>query len=312
MVALSSTSDAPSGFDSSILLDAIQASDGGSAEFTVTVDIPEDVTCDPYCTLQLFDYYYFVSCSNILVKKRGGGGEGALASGEGGDFFNGGVDTGSDASQQYNVPSGVTFNQEGIDDGKVMINATVVLAAKSWFAIAVSQTGAMVGSQALVGIPNATSNETSTSGQEFTLGGKFTEAIKPITEAEQFMTLESSFVITEDSSGNYNHSLSATFSGDVCGKQLIWAHANPDGPSPTYELGYHGPHRGVLGTIFECPSQPTSNPAAAAGDSDGPLEGRGQDDDDDDTSASSFRIPRATLDASLAVLVVVITLNKIL
>ena len=311
-VALSSTSDAPSGFDSSMLLDTIQAPDDGSAEFTVTVDIPEDVTCDPYCTLQLFDYYYFVSCSNILVKKRGGGDEGALASDEGGDFINGGVDTGSDASQQYNVPSGVTFDQEGIDDSKVMINATVVLAEKSWFAIAVSQTGAMVGSQALVGIPNATSNETSTSGQEFALGGKFTEAIKPITEAEQFMMLESSFVITEDSSGNYNHSLSATFSGDVCGKQLIWAHANPDGPSPTYDLGYHGPHRGVLGTILECPSQPTSNPAAAAGDSDGPLEGRGQDDDDDDTSASSFRIPRATLDASLAVLVVVITLNKIL
>jgi hypothetical protein len=247
-----------------------------------------------------------------MVEKGEGEDEGALASDEGVDSTSGGVGAGSGAMQQNNVPSEVKFSQEVFNDGKVMVNATVVLAAKSWFAIAVSQTGAMVGSQALVGIPDATSNGTSTSGQEFGLHGKFTEAIKPITEAEQFkfVTLESSFAITEDNFGNYIHSLSATFSGDVCGKQLIWAHANPDGPSPTDVLGYHGPHRGVLGTIAECQSQP--NPAAAAGDSDAPLEGRGQDDDVDDTSASSFRMPRAPLDASLAVSVVVITLNKVL
>eukprot|EP00563_Minutocellus_polymorphus_P003303 CAMPEP_0181033404 /NCGR_PEP_ID=MMETSP1070-20121207/7237_1 /TAXON_ID=265543 /ORGANISM="Minutocellus polymorphus, Strain NH13" /LENGTH=373 /DNA_ID=CAMNT_0023110825 /DNA_START=114 /DNA_END=1235 /DNA_ORIENTATION=+ len=298
-VGLSSTSDAPSGFDSNILLDKIEAPGDGSTEFTVTVDIP-DVKCEPFCTLQLFDSYYFVSCATLQISKAN-----ELASEGGVDFSNGGVDTStsSNSSQQHNVPSEVTFSQEATNDGTVMINATVVLATNSWFAIAVSETGAMIGSQALIGVPNATSNGTSTSTQEFGLDGKFTEAIKPIIGAEKFVTLESSFDITEDSSGNYIHSLSATFNADVlCGAQLIWAHANSDGAIPTDELGYHGPYRGVLGTIVECPSQ--SHPAAAEnGDSD-PLQGRSQDDADD-TSASSFRMPKATLGALLAVLVAV-------
>ena len=66
-VALSSASDALPGFDTNILLDDIEAPGDGSTEFEVTVDIPGDVNCSPFCTLQLFDYYYFVSCARIVI-----------------------------------------------------------------------------------------------------------------------------------------------------------------------------------------------------------------------------------------------------
>ena len=287
-VALSSASDAPSGFDTNILLDAIEAPGDGSTEFDVTVDIPEDVTCSPYCTLQLFDYYYFVSCARIIIGDPDTSEMMETTSSSGfDDSLNSGVDDSSSALQQYDVPSKVTFSQESANDGVVMVNATVVLADKSWFGIAVSQTGAMIGSQALIGLPNATSNGTSI--QEFDLAGKFTEAIKPITEVEQIMTLNASFDITEDSFGNYMHRISATFNAaDVCGMQLIWAHANPN--SATHVLGYHGTYRGVLGTI-ECALQ--SSPATAGNGESVTMQGRDQDGAET-TSAAAFMVARAT------------------
>ena len=287
-IALSSTSDAPSGFDTNILLDGIEAPSDGSTEFEVTVNIPDDVTCSPFCTLQLFDYYYFVSCARIMIGDSDSLGQATNTnSSDIADSVNSGVDASGGALQQYDVPSKVMFSQESTNDGVVMVNATVVLADKSWFGIAVSQTGAMIGSQALIGLPNATSNGTSI--QEFDLAGKFTEAIKPITEVEQLMALNSSFDITEDSFGNYMHTISATFNAaDVCGMQLIWAHANPN--SATDVLGYHGTYRGMLGTI-ECAAQLSSDPVTAGGDS-ATMQGRDQDGAGA-TSTSSFVVPGA-------------------
>ena len=77
--------------------------------------------------------------------------------------------------------------------GKLALKLNVNLADKSWFGIALSQTGAMIGSQALIGLPNATSNGTSI--QEYDLACKFTEAIQPIVGVEQLMATNASFGI---------------------------------------------------------------------------------------------------------------------
>ena len=287
-VALSSASDALPGFDKNILLDDIEAPGDGSTEFEVIVDIPEDVDCSPFCTLQLFDYYYFVSCARIIIRDPDTSGVMETTNSSGvTDSSNIAGDTTSNALPQYDVPSEVTFSRESTNDGTVMINATVVLADKSWFGIALSQTGAMIGSQALIGLPNATSNGTSV--QEYDLAGKFTEAIQPIDGVEQLMGTNASFGIAEDSFGNYMHTVSASFNAaDVCGTQLIWAHANPNGATDV--LGYHGTYRGVLGTI-EC--APQSSPSTAGNGDSVVMQGRDQDGAAT-TSAAALMVVRST------------------
>jgi hypothetical protein len=303
-VGLSSTSDAPSGFDTNILLDGIEAPDDGSTKFTVTLDIPGDVSCSPYCTLQLFDYYYFVSCANVLVRNPGDSMEVEANGGDGGgenvSNANALVGAGSNNMQQYDVPSEVMLSREATNDGSYIINATVVLAAKSWFGIAVSQTGAMIGSHAVIGLPNSTSNDTSV--QEFDLTGKFIEAV---TLVDQVMTSNALLNITEDSFGSYIHTLSVTFNTtDICGTQLIWAHANPNGATDV--LGYHGTYRGVLDTIEAC--APQSDPVTAESGDSIALQARGQDDDGA-TSAASFVFSGGFLGALLVVSVVGVTLR---
>lgn len=299
-VALS-TSDAPSGFDTNILLDAIEAPGDGSAEFEVTVDIPEDVSCGPgYCTLQLFDLYYFVSCARIVIGDPDMLGMMETNSGGVADSVNSGVDTSGSTGtlQEYDVPSEVTFSQKSTNDDTIMVNATVVLADKSWFGIALSQTGAMIGSQAIIGLPNAASNGTSI--QEYNLAGKFTEAIQPITEVENLVATNASFDIAEDSFGNYIHTLSAIFNaGDACGMQLIWAHANPNGVTDV--LGYHGTYRGLLGTI-ECAPQ-----SSAGNGNSVMMQGRDQEETGVASAASSLAVG-ATAGTSLVVMVLVLGL----
>jgi len=64
-----------SGFDSNVLADDIQMESEGGASSSgrppkmgwTTVRIPEGAVCDPYCVLQLYDYYYFVSCAKISL-----------------------------------------------------------------------------------------------------------------------------------------------------------------------------------------------------------------------------------------------------
>ena len=153
----------------------------------------------------------------------------------------------------------------------------------------------MIGSQALIGLPNATSNGTSI--QEYDLAGKFTEAIQPIVGVEQLMATNASFGIAEDSFGNYIHTLSVKFDvADACGMQLIWAHANPNGATDV--LGYHGTYRGVLGTI-ECAPQ-----SSVTGENEDSVMMQGRDQDGaETTSAAAFLVVGATADILLMVVV---------
>ena len=260
------------GFDTNILLDNIGNPGDGRTEFNVTVDIPE-ITCDPYCTIQLFDYYYFVSCANILVvsgntaeeDQPGEAGSNATSgesTGEGLGSSQG--DSTSELPLSPTLPSKVGFSLETMGDGEVMVSATVTLADPSWFSVALSPSGSMIGSRAVIGLPTAANG--TVIANEYDLDGKFTEAISIVDDNNQLVALSSSFDIIENDDGSFAHSLSITLplqgvvaagasflgNNDLCGVSLLWAHANPEGGTSPDTLGYHGSYRGVLGNI-ECP-----------------------------------------------------------
>jgi len=262
-----SLSSGPSlgGFDTNILLDNIANPGGGRTEFNVTVDIP-DITCDPYCTIQLFDYYYFVSCANILV-----GSGNSTAGQEGSTATSGESSTGEelgnsqgDSTLSPALPSKVNFSQETISEGEVLVSATVTLADPSWFAVALSPSGSMIGARAIIGLPRGADG--TVIANEYDLDGKFTEAIRIVDDSNQLVALSSSFNIIENDDGSFAHSLSITLplqgvvaagasflgNNDLCGMSLLWAHANPESGTSADTLGYHGSYRGVLGNI-ECP-----------------------------------------------------------
>lgn len=288
----------PAGFDTNVLLDDIASPGDAMTQFNVTVDIP-DVSCDSHCTLQLYDYYYFVSCANILVVSNTGTTEDEEpASVNDGLPGSEGQDTSPDQSSGGALsPSAVSFTQEAADDGAVMINATLTLPTPSWFAVAMSPSSAMIGSRAVIGLPSANG----TTVDEFDLNGKFSEAIEIIggDESSQLVSLSSSFDIVDNDDGGYVHHLSVvlpfqisaaaggSFLGtiDLCGINLLWAHANPGGGIPTDVLGYHGTYRGVLGTI-ECPLPMEMDGISVIGNASNTIQGRGQSDNADASAAS--------------------------
>mmetsp|Transcript_2018 Transcript_2018/g.4555 ORF Transcript_2018/g.4555 Transcript_2018/m.4555 type:complete len:370 (+) Transcript_2018:126-1235(+) len=249
-------------FDTNILLDHIPYP--GRTIFNVTVDIPADVQCDPFCTIQLYDYYYFVSCAKVQILAD----DNASSVVDGNDDYKI-IDGGPTSSMpgEGDKLEEIQFRQSINGNGlSVVLNASITLPSPSWLGVGLSEDGSMIGARAIVAT-NATT-------QEYQLGGKFIELF---VEPSSGLSLASSSEITlSEETVDYVHHLSWTIplSSDICGWKVIFAHgtattaaSNNTNATGVIVFRNHGPNnRGILGTI-ECPNDtttPTINDASSA------------------------------------------------
>ena len=181
------------GFDNNILLDNIEM-DG--KEGWVSVPLPQDLKCDPYCVLQLFDYYYFVSCSLFTLDSSSNSTE------EENNLI---TEESSDEGDTFisDIP---TITQEEIvyeDTPAVRVSMLMSLDYVSYLTIGISTNGYMVRSQAVVGSVDDESIDDNNellvdtgiyTTKEYILGGKFPELVTTTSEDEK-IALISNFTI---------------------------------------------------------------------------------------------------------------------
>jgi len=237
--------DSIQGFDTNILLDDIEM-DG--KEGWVSVPLPQDLKCDPYCVLQLFDYYYFVSCSLFTLDSSSNSTE------EENDII-----TEEIYESDTFVSDIPTITQEEIvyegDIPAVRISMMMSLDYITYLAIGISTNGYMVRSYAVVGSVDDESIDDNNellidtgiyTTKEYILGGKFPELVTTTPEDEK-ITLMSNFTINYlQESGLYNHKLEVILqkNNDICGKKgiggkkIIWSFSSYDSPSTV--LAIHG------------------------------------------------------------------------
>jgi len=224
------------GFDNNILLDNIEM-DG--KEGWVSVPLPKDLKCDPYCVLQLFDYYYFVSCSLFTLKVSSNSTEVADLSTEE-----------SNESDTF-VSEIPTITQEEIvyeDTPAVRISMLMSLDYVSYLAIGISTNGFMVRSQAVVGSVDDESIDDNNellidtgiyTTKEYILGGKFPELVTTTPEDEKIALMSNFTIDYLQESGLYNHKLEVILRKDtgICGKKgiggkkIIWSFSSYEIPS---------------------------------------------------------------------------------
>ena len=228
------------GFDNNILLDNIEI-DG--KEGWVSVPLPKDLKCDPYCVLQLFDYYYFVSCSLFTLEVSSNSTE------EENNLI---TEESSDETDTF-VSEIPTITQEEIvyegDIPAVRISMMMSLDYFTYLAIGISNNGFMVRSQAVVGSVDDESIDDNNellvdtgiyTTKEYILGGKFPELITPTPEDEKIALMSNFTIDYLQESGLYNHILEVILQKDtdICGKdigvggkKLIWSYSSYDSPS---------------------------------------------------------------------------------
>ena len=232
------------GFDTNILLDDIEmdeAQDGG-----VSVPIPKDLKCDPYCVLQLFDYYYFVSCS-LFTLDGSTEEETTLIPDENISEIDTTLpDTKPIISQEeivfQNIPA-------------VRISMMMSLDYMTYLALGISTNGFMVRSSAIIGSVDENQDDNHEllaetgiyATKEYVLGGKFPELVTPTVEDEK-LALISNFTIDHMESGLYKHTLEVILRKDtsICGKtstgtggkKIIWSYSSHMSPSTV--LAIHG------------------------------------------------------------------------
>jgi len=232
------------GFDNNILLDNIEMDE---KEGWVSVPLSGDLKCDPYCVLQLFDYYYFVSCSLFTLEVSSNSTE---------------VETNLSTEESNESDTFVseipTITQEEIvyeDTPAVRVSMLMSLDYVSYLAIGISTNGFMVRSQAVVGSVDDESIDDNNellidtgiyTTKEYILGGKFPELVTPTPEDEKVVLMSNFTIDYLQDSGLYNHKLDVILrkDTDICGKKgiggkkIIWSFSSYDSPSTV--LAIHG------------------------------------------------------------------------